>query len=129
MAKENKELISQKLHDAEERLQVLTLGSIETQEHLMSLQFKLAKQEQEMDIFRKTVNKFYKIREHAGRGIQEEKRGWDNDSGNIGWDDKCACLYNDPLEAWSFNGHQEAFSADYITGCIARAVGDLKMLY
>ncbi|KAJ8447518.1 hypothetical protein Cgig2_019512 [Carnegiea gigantea] len=132
-AKENKELISQKLHDAEERLQELTLGCIETQEHLMSLQFKLAKQEQQMDIFRKaislfclrlpalpkcfewlTINKFYKIREHAGRGIQEEKRGWDNDSGNIGLDDKCACLYNDPLEAWSFNGHQEAFTADYI---------------
>ena len=47
---------------------------------------------------------------------------------NIGWDDKCACLYNDPLEVWSFNGHQEAFTADYIVSSFVCFTCDYEII-
>lgn len=113
-AKENEELISQKLNDAEKRLQELSAGSIDTHEQLANLQTKLEKLQQEMEIYRNIVDKFYKIRQHACRGNESEERSRDDHSEDISWDDKCACLYDDPLNMWSFKIYQDASAADHI---------------
>lgn len=125
-AKENEELMSQKMDDAEKRLQELTVGCTETQEQLLSMKMKLAKQDQEMQIFREIINKFYKIRQQACRGNGDEESRCDDQFEDVSWDVKCASLYNDSLESWSFNVHKEASIANYVTGCFARRGGDFK---
>lgn len=113
-AKENEELMSQKMDDAEKRLQELTVGCTETQEQLLSMKMKLAKQDQEMQIFREIINKFYKIRQQACRGNGDEESRCDDQFEDVSWDVKCASLYNDSLESWSFNVHKEASIANYV---------------
>uniref|UniRef100_A0A803MC16 Uncharacterized protein n=1 Tax=Chenopodium quinoa TaxID=63459 RepID=A0A803MC16_CHEQI len=95
-AKENEDMMSQKMNDAEKRLQEVTVKFADTQEQLSSMKRKVAKQDQEMEIFREAftlsfddepdpiINKFYKIRQQACR------------------------------ESWSFNIYKEASVANYV---------------
>lgn len=110
-ARENEDIMSQKINDAGKRLQELSVGSTETNEELMSLKMKLAKQNQEIEVFRKIINKFYKIRHQAFGGDEEH---FNDDFEDVCWDDKCACLYNDSPELWSFNVHTEASTVHYV---------------
>ncbi|KMT01033.1 hypothetical protein BVRB_9g222950 isoform A [Beta vulgaris subsp. vulgaris] len=113
-AKENEDFMSQKMNDAEKRLQELAVGSAEIQEQLLSLKMKLVKQDQEIENFRKIINKFYKIRQQACRGDGDEESGGDDQCENVSWDEKFACLYNDIPESWSFNVQNEASTANYV---------------
>ncbi|XP_021776152.1 myosin-9-like [Chenopodium quinoa] len=113
-AKENEDMMSQKMNDAEKRLQEVTVKFADTQEQLSSMKRKVAKQDQEMEIFREIINKFYKIRQQACRGNGDDDNGCDDQCDDVCWDDKCACLYNDSSESWSFNIYKEASVANYV---------------
>ncbi|XP_021717134.1 myosin-9-like isoform X3 [Chenopodium quinoa] len=113
-AKENEDMMFQKMNDAEKRLQEVTVNFSDTQEQLLSMKIKLAKQDQEMEIFREIINKFYKIRQQACRGNGDDDNGCDDQCDDVCWDDKCACLYNDSSESWSFNVYKEASFATYV---------------
>ncbi|XP_021866190.2 uncharacterized protein [Spinacia oleracea] len=113
-AKENEDMMSQKMNDAEKRLQELTVGSAETQEKLSSMKMKLAKQDQELDIYREIINKFYKIRQQAFIGNGDEESECDDQCDDVSWDEKRECLYYDSSESWSFNVHKEASLANYV---------------
>ncbi|KAK9690508.1 hypothetical protein RND81_09G133200 [Saponaria officinalis] len=117
-AKESEELMCQKLNDAERRLQELHVGTLKTEEQVMDLRMKMEKQEQETENFKKIIDKFYKIRQCAFRGnIDEDCNGGDLLE-NISWHDKCACLYEDPTESWSFDVHQRPSSSNYIAALL-----------
>ncbi|CAO2815883.1 unnamed protein product [Amaranthus hypochondriacus] len=113
-AKENEDLVSQKLNDTEIRLQELTARSIEAQEQLLSLNTKLAEQDQEIEMFRKIINKFYKIRQQTFEGKTDGESGCDDQYEDVCWDEKCAWLCNDPPESWSFNVYKETTTAAYV---------------
>ncbi|GMH03086.1 hypothetical protein Nepgr_004925 [Nepenthes gracilis] len=104
--KDRAEVMSHKLNDSQKRLEELNSDAIRSQELLPRLQADLSKQGKEIEIFKKVVNKFYEIRQQTSVGIEDE---------DSGWDDKCACLLDDPADTWSFNAHSEDSTAKYIS--------------
>ncbi|XP_074275861.1 uncharacterized protein LOC141599670 isoform X2 [Silene latifolia] len=111
-AKESEEIVHQKLKDAEMREQELKVGSIEKEEQIMNLQMKLDMQEQDIENCKKVIEKFYKIRQDACRGSEDEEIRLANLLDNVSWNDKCAYLYDDPTESWSFIVQKESPSAN-----------------
>ncbi|KAH9606219.1 hypothetical protein KSS87_010266 [Heliosperma pusillum] len=104
----------QKLNYAEMSLQELNERSVEKEEQLMNLQMKLETQEQDIENCKKVIEKFYKIRQDACRGSEDEEIRLPNLLDNASCNDKCAYLYDDPIESWSFNVQGESSSANYV---------------
>ncbi|KAL9238539.1 hypothetical protein vseg_012944 [Gypsophila vaccaria] len=117
-AKENEELLCQKLYDAEMRLQEISLGTIETEEQVKNLQMEVEKQEQEIENFKKVIDKFYKIRQYACSGSIDEEINEGDLFENTSWHDKCTSLYDDPTESWSFNVHERSSSSNYVAALL-----------
>ncbi|XP_022763529.1 putative ciliary rootlet coiled-coil protein 2 isoform X9 [Durio zibethinus] len=91
-AKEKEELMAQKFNEFQTRLEELTSNCLEQSRRNDALQIDLAKQEEENEILRKVMSKFYEIRQEAIGELEDAS-----------WDDKCTCLLRDPAEMWSFN--------------------------
>ncbi|XP_031273474.1 centrosomal protein of 128 kDa isoform X2 [Pistacia vera] len=91
-AKEKEELMSQKFNEFHKRLEELTSDCLEQKNLNATLQADLAKEEELNETFKEVINKFYEIRQQAVGGFEDKS-----------WDDKCACLLQDPVEMWSFN--------------------------
>ncbi|KAJ0078164.1 hypothetical protein Patl1_37372 [Pistacia atlantica] len=91
-AKEKEELMSQKFNEFHKRLEALTSDCLEQKNLNATLQADLAKEEELNETFKEVINKFYEIRQQAVGGFEDKS-----------WDDKCACLLQDPVEMWSFN--------------------------
>ncbi|XP_010274392.1 PREDICTED: myosin-3 isoform X2 [Nelumbo nucifera] len=102
-AKEKEELMSQKLNDFQRRLEELTSECLEERKLSSTLQVDLAMLKDQNENFKKVINKFYEIRESTLGGYEDRN-----------WDDKCACLLQDPTEMWSFDDSRIASTSKYI---------------
>ncbi|KAH9621689.1 hypothetical protein KSS87_015232, partial [Heliosperma pusillum] len=113
-AKESEELMCQSLNDAEIRLQELLVGTTETEELVVNLRTKIEKKDQEIENCKKVIDMFYNIRQHAYRGGDDEESGLGDLLEDVSLHDKCAWLYDDSTECWSFNVHQRSSSTNYV---------------
>ncbi|KAK9677325.1 hypothetical protein RND81_11G136400 [Saponaria officinalis] len=131
-AKESEKVVCQNLNDAEMRLRELNVRFTETEEQVTNLRMNLEKQKQEIENYRKVIDKFYEIRQHACSGSKHDESKLDDLLENVSWDEKFACLYDDPSESWSFNGHRESYPANYVADLLDEvemlrgSVGDLQ---
>ncbi|XP_011030328.1 PREDICTED: nucleoprotein TPR-like isoform X2 [Populus euphratica] len=91
-AKEKEESKSQKFSEIQQRLEVLNSDFLEQKRLNDTLQSDLSKQDEQIETFKKVVNKFYEIRQHSLEGFEDTS-----------WDNKCACLLHDSEELWSYN--------------------------
>ncbi|XP_061984631.1 uncharacterized protein LOC133703906 isoform X1 [Populus nigra] len=91
-AKEKEESMSQKFNEIQKRLEVLSSDFLEQKRVNDTLQSDLSKQDEQIETFKKVVNKFYEIRQHSLEGFEDTS-----------WDNKCACLLHDSEELWSYN--------------------------
>ncbi|KAJ8769025.1 hypothetical protein K2173_024021 [Erythroxylum novogranatense] len=91
-AKENEEFMSQKFSEIQNRLEELMTECLEHKRFRDELQISQAKLEEQNDILKKVVNKFYNIR-------QQSLEEYDD----INLDDKCESLLHDSMEMWSYN--------------------------
>ncbi|KAL9244742.1 hypothetical protein vseg_018479 [Gypsophila vaccaria] len=123
-AKQSEKLVCQTSRDTEMRLQELCVKFIETEEQVTNLSMNLEKQQQEIESYRKVINKFYMIRHQACRGSEDDESNLDDLLENVSWDEKFTCLYHDPTEIWSFNAHHESYSANDI----ADLLDEIEML-
>ncbi|GAB2292120.1 hypothetical protein Dimus_026372 [Dionaea muscipula] len=108
-AKEKAETVSQELIDFHQRFEEVTSNAVKTRDLLTRVQKDLEKQERETEIFKKVINKFYEIRQQNLFSVKDEVHE------DASWDHKCACLLDDPAEAWSFNVDRETSTAKYIS--------------
>ncbi|KAH9621427.1 hypothetical protein KSS87_004427 [Heliosperma pusillum] len=113
-AKESEELMCQSLNDAEIRLQELCVGTTETEELVINLRTKIEKQDQEVENCKKVIDMFYSIRQHAYRGGDDEESRLGDLLEDVSLHDKCACLYDDSTECWSFNVHERSSSTNHV---------------
>ncbi|XP_074312741.1 uncharacterized protein LOC141648156 [Silene latifolia] len=131
-AKESEELMCQRLDDAETSLQELRAGTTETEELVMDLRTKIEKQDQEIENCKKVIDMFYNIRQHAYRGGDDEESGLSDLLEDVSLHDKCASLYDDSTECWSFNVHQRSASTNYVAALheevetLRGSIGDLQ---
>ncbi|KAL9371145.1 hypothetical protein Peur_036285 [Populus x canadensis] len=100
-AKEKEESMSQKFNEIQQRLEVLNSDVLEQKRLNDALESDLVKQEEQIETFKKVVNKFYEIRQYSLEGFEDTS-----------WDDKCACLLHDSEEMWSYN---DASTSKYIS--------------
>eukprot|EP00258_Populus_trichocarpa_P024315 XP_024440334.1 uncharacterized protein LOC7470751 isoform X3 [Populus trichocarpa] len=91
-AKEKEESMSQKFNEIQQRLEVLNSDFLEQKRLNDTLQSDLSKQDEQIETFKKVVNKFYEIRQHSLEGFEDTS-----------WDNKCAWLLHDSEELWSYN--------------------------
>ncbi|KAL3611558.1 hypothetical protein D5086_002578 [Populus alba] len=91
-AKEKEESMSQKFNEIQQRLEVLNSDFLEQKRLNDTLQSDLSKQDEQIETFKKVVNKFYEIRQHSLEGFEDTS-----------WDNKFACLLHDSEELWSYN--------------------------
>ncbi|XP_022148753.1 putative ciliary rootlet coiled-coil protein 2 isoform X3 [Momordica charantia] len=91
-AKEKEDSMSQKLKEVQDRVEELSSDCCKLRESNDTLSINLAKQEEENEVSKQVINKFYEIREKYFEGFE-----------NTSWDEKCRCLLHDPPEMWSFN--------------------------
>ncbi|XP_024440334.2 uncharacterized protein LOC7470751 isoform X3 [Populus trichocarpa] len=91
-AKEKEESMSQKFKEIQQRLEVLNSDFLEQKRLNDTLQSDLSKQDEQIETFKKVVNKFYEIRQHSLEGFEDTS-----------WDNKCAWLLHDSEELWSYN--------------------------
>ncbi|KAJ6948818.1 hypothetical protein NC651_002973 [Populus alba x Populus x berolinensis] len=102
-AKEKEESMSQKFNEIQQRLEVLNSDFLEQKRLNDTLQSDLSKQDEQIETFKKVVNKFYEIRQHSLEGFEDTS-----------WDNKCACLLHDSEELWSYN---DSSTSKYIDCC------------
>ncbi|KAJ6965007.1 hypothetical protein NC652_003047 [Populus alba x Populus x berolinensis] len=102
-AKEKEESMSQKFNEIQQRLEVLNSDFLEQKRLNDTLQSDLSKQDEQIETFKKVVNKFYEIRQHSLEGFEDTS-----------WDNKFACLLHDSEELWSYN---DSSTSKYIDCC------------
>ncbi|CAK7330183.1 unnamed protein product [Dovyalis caffra] len=105
-AKEKEESMSLKFNEIQQSLEIMMLEALNSdvleQKRLNdALETDLSKQEEQIESFKKVVNKFYEIRQHSLKGFEDTS-----------WDDKCACLLHDSEEMWSYN---DASTSKYVS--------------
>ncbi|KAJ6751120.1 hypothetical protein OIU85_001626 [Salix viminalis] len=113
-AKEKEESMFQKFDEIQQRLEVLNSDFLEQKRLNDTLQSDLSKHDEQIESFKKVVNKFHEIKQHSLEGFEDSS-----------WDDKCACLLHDSEESWSYN---DSSTSKYITECIGRRGGDTEEL-
>ncbi|KAJ6302605.1 hypothetical protein OIU77_016657 [Salix suchowensis] len=91
-AKEKEESMFQKFDEIQQRLEVLNSDFLEQKRLNDTLQSDLSKNDEQIESFKKVVNKFHEIKQHSLEGFEDTS-----------WDDKCACLLHDSEELWSYN--------------------------
>ncbi|KAJ6751121.1 hypothetical protein OIU85_001626 [Salix viminalis] len=91
-AKEKEESMFQKFDEIQQRLEVLNSDFLEQKRLNDTLQSDLSKHDEQIESFKKVVNKFHEIKQHSLEGFEDSS-----------WDDKCACLLHDSEESWSYN--------------------------
>ncbi|CAN6554765.1 unnamed protein product [Malus baccata var. baccata] len=100
-AREKEDLMSNKLGDIEKRLEEHTADFSKQKKLSEKLQSDLAIQEEQIEAFKKVIDKFYEIRQQSPEGCEDTS-----------WDRKCACLLHDPAEWWCF---KDASTSKYIS--------------
>ncbi|XP_047338224.1 uncharacterized protein LOC124941897 isoform X2 [Impatiens glandulifera] len=101
--KEKEDVISQKLSNYEKRLEELTSDLLDEKKANASLEISLKEQNNQNEIFRKVVNKFYEIRQDYIRKYEDAS-----------WESKCEYLLCDSAESWSFSPDEETSTSKYI---------------
>lgn len=109
-AKESEELMSKQFNDLQRRIEELTSECSAQKKLTEELRVTVEVKEEQNETFKKIIDKFYQIRQHSTEASEDTS-----------WDSKCACLMHDPEEMWSF---KDPTTANYITECIRRRVGD-----
>ncbi|GLU09044.1 hypothetical protein SLE2022_259230 [Rubroshorea leprosula] len=117
-ATEKEEFMSQRLNEVQNRLEELISDCLQQYTRNDALQIELAKHQEQNETLEKVIDKFYGIRQLVVGELED-----------ISWDDKCACLLNDPAESWTFN---DSSTAKYISSLeeelerLRRAVDNLQ---
>ncbi|VVA99188.1 unnamed protein product [Arabis nemorensis] len=110
-AKENAEMMSQKLGEIEKRLEELSSDCLVQKRLNDTLEADLAKLEEQTRTYAEVIEKFYDIRKAS---LCE--------SFEMSLHDKCASLLDDPIESWTFN---DPSTSDYVAA-LERELGKVK---
>ncbi|CAN8270788.1 unnamed protein product [Cochlearia groenlandica] len=117
-AKENAEMMSQKLVETEKRLEELSSDCLEQKRLNDTLQADLAKLEEQTRTYAEVIDRFYDISKASLY-----------DSDEMSLHEKCASLLDDPIESWTFN---DPSTSEYVAalegelGKVKNTVDDLR---
>ncbi|KAJ9551988.1 hypothetical protein OSB04_016033 [Centaurea solstitialis] len=103
IAKEKEEVALQKFDTMQERIEDLTSALLEEKKLSATFMTDLEKLEKENEMFKQVITKFYDIRQDSL-----------NEYDDVGWEDRCTFLLNDPEDMWTFTGNEESPTDEYI---------------